>query len=140
MAFRETSAWIMSGALLLCGAFYGLVVVGASMGIGRIAPPFPPVVVLAVILLIIISVVGHTVAAILNPKDANARSDEREKAIANRAGHLSGMTLGFGVVASLCVYLFCYDGFLLFHSVAASLFVAQLTEYATQIVLYRTSL
>jgi hypothetical protein len=40
---------------------------------------------------------------------------------------------------SLGLYLFSYDGNLLFYCVFGSLMISQLVEYGLQIVLYRTT-
>ena len=41
---------------------------------------------------------------------------------------------------SLGLYLVSYDGHLLFYAAFASLMIAQVMEYAFQILLYRTSI
>ena len=140
MPFHEKSAWIMSAALLIGGAFYGATVWGMSAALGDLAPPNMPSVVLYTILLVVVAIAGHIVAALLAPKEANAQLDERERAIADRAGHLSGYVLGVGVLLSLGVYLFAYSGPLLFYGVFASLMLSQLAEYLIQIALHRGSL
>jgi uncharacterized membrane protein (DUF485 family) len=139
MAFQEKSAWIMAVALLVGAVLYFGVVGVMSSSMGRLAPPVVPVVAVYSAILAIVAIVGHAVVAALAPKEANARLDERERAVHARAGQRSGVVFGFGVVASLGVYLWSYDGNLLFYCVFASLMLSQLVEYALQIVMYRTS-
>ena len=140
MPFHEKSAWIVSAALLLGGAFYFAVVAAMSSASGRLAPPTLPLVAAYTVLLVIAAVAGHIVAALAAPKEANTPLDEREKTITHRAGHLSGYVIGAGVIVSLGLYLFSYDGNLLFYAVFATLMLSQLAEYALQIRLYRSAL
>jgi len=139
MPFHEKSAWIMSLALLLGGALYFAAVAAMSSAAGELVPPVLPAVIVYTFLLVIVAVAGHIVAAVFAPKEANAPLDEREKRIADRAGHLSGYVLGAGVLAALGFYLFSYDGNALFYGVFASLMLSQLAEYALQIFFYRSS-
>ena len=137
MAFREISAWIMVLALLLGGAFYARAVAELSAGLGELAPPALPLVVVYTILLVAVAVVGHIAASVVAYRDAGAPADERDRRIATRASHLSSYVLGAGVVTSLGVYLLSPRGDLLFYLVFASLMLSNLAEYALQILFYR---
>jgi uncharacterized membrane protein (DUF485 family) len=137
MPFQEKSAWLMSFTLLLGGIFYFGVVAAMSAGMGTLAPPLLPVVVVYTVILTIIAAISHIVIAIFAPKEANASLDERERRIFDRAAHLSGYVFGSGVILSLGVYLITYNGNLLFYSVFGSLMLSQLFEYVFQIALYR---
>jgi hypothetical protein len=139
MAFHEKSAWIMSLALLLGGIFYFGVVARISSELGHLVPPMLPLVAVYTAVLIAVAIAGHIVIALMAPKEASARLDERERLLAVRAGHHSGSIFGAGVVVSLGLYLFSYDGNLLFYCVFGSLMVSQIAEYGLQIVLYRTT-
>ena len=139
MAFQEKSAWIMIVALALSGVFYFLTVAMMSTT-GELAPPVLPVLVTYTVALTVLAIIGHVCISVFAPKDANARSDEREKLIGHRAAHWSGTVLGVGVVLSLVTYLVSYDGNLFFYAIFASLMLSQLLEYALQIVFYRTGI
>jgi hypothetical protein len=139
MPFQEKSAWIMSFALLVGGLFYFGVVAAMSSELGHLAPPNLPVVAVYSVILAIIASVGHIAIAILTPKEATARLDERERTVAGRAGDRSGVVFGAGVVLSMGLYLVTYDGNLFFYCVFASLMISQLASYIIQIVLHRTS-
>lgn len=139
MPFYEKSAWIMSVALLLGGVFYVNVVLDASAVAGQLAPPVIKSIVVYTVILVLVSIVGHAAIGILSPKEADAALDERERHIVERAGHWSAYLFGFGVVASLGLYLVTRNGDMLFYAVFASLMVGQFAEYAIQILFYRTA-
>lgn len=140
MAFQEKSAWVMAIALLL-GAlvYFGLVATASSSGAG-LAPPALPLITFYTVVLILVAILGHAVAAALAPKEANAPPDERERTIAAYACHRAGYVFGAGVILSLGLYLLSGSGNLLFYCVFAALMLGQFAEYAFRILLYRTSL
>lgn len=140
MTFREKSAWIMSLALLVAGTFYFYSVGVTWSESGRLAQPMLPLVIVYTVCLVVLSVIGHIVIAIMAPKEANAPADEREQLIISRAGHYSSYLLGVGVVLSLGSYLFLRDGDALFYAVFASLMASQIAEYVLQIIFYRTAI
>jgi hypothetical protein len=74
----------------------------------------------------------------ISPKEAEAKLDEREKQIFNRAASLSGVILGFAVIISLGIHLISENGTLLFYTVFAGLIISQLAKYGIRIFLYRT--
>lgn len=137
MPFHEKSAWIMTFALLLAGAFYVWTVSTISAELGQLAPPVLPVVVVYTVIITIVATVGHILIAVFSPRDAREATDEREKRIVERMGHVSGYVLGVGIILALGTYLFTYDGNLMFYIVFGSLMLSQLAEYVGQIVLYR---
>src|SRR5687768_7465909 len=108
MPFQEKSAWIMSLALLIRGAFYFGIVASMSFEIGQLAPPILPLVAIYTAILIVIAIAGHVVVAAFAPKDANAKLDERERKVIVRAGNRSGNVFGIAVVLSLGLYLVTY--------------------------------
>ena len=140
MSFREKSAWIMSIALFLGGVVYFSTVVSMWVESGRLVSPAIPLLVTYVLVICVLAILGHIVAATLTPTDAHAAVDERERQIFSRAGHTASFVSGAGVAMSLGVYLFSQSGDLLFHTVFASLMLGQLAEYFLQIRLYRTSI
>ena len=140
MSFREKSAWIMSIALFLGGVVYFSTVVSMWVESGRLVSPAIPLLVTYVLVICVLAILGHIVAATLTPTDAHAAVDERERQIFSRAGHTASFVSGAGVAMSLGVYLFSQSGDLLFHTVFASLMLGQLADYFLQIRLYRTSI
>jgi hypothetical protein len=137
MSFREKSAWLMAAVMTVAGLYYFHIVRGASQALGETAPP--ALAIAFVILVVVGSVVAQIVLAVSAPKEATAPADERERLIHQRAGNWSGLVLATGAVVSLGHFMVRGDGNMLFHLVMASLIVAQIAEYALQIVLVRRS-
>ncbi|WP_417664278.1 hypothetical protein [Pseudidiomarina donghaiensis] len=136
MAFKEKSAWLMLIATMLVGLYMTYAVVQTYMELQQV-PAVLPVFIKLTVTLIILSVIGQIVLAIANRKQAEQKADEREKVFIRRGQAVAGGVLAFGVVASLIHFLFLSDGNLLFYSCLLSLVVAQVVEYAVQIVSFR---
>jgi hypothetical protein len=137
MSFREKSAWLMAVLMTAAGLYYLSIVSKASQALGETAPA--AVVIAFVILIVAASVIAQIVLALSSPKEAHAAADERERVVQQRASSWSGLVLATGAVASLGHFMVYSDGNMLFHLIMASLIVAQIAEYAFQIVLLRRS-
>lgn len=137
MPFHEKSAWTMAVTLTIGGILYFWAVASMSADLGKLAPPVLPTVVVYTGIIVVLAIIGHIAIAALSPREANAPADEREKKVVDRAAHLSGYVLGVGAIAALGLYLFTYDGNLMFYVVFASLMASQIAEYFCQIALYR---
>jgi hypothetical protein len=137
MSFREKSAWGM-GLVLSAGAlFYFNKVVSLSEVLGRTAPPIIGFVIAYVVFIVIASVIVMSVLAGTAGKEADAPADEREKIIADKAGHWSGYVLAVPALGALWHYSVNLDGNMLFHLIFLSLMLSQISEYAFQIFLFR---
>ncbi|RUO59968.1 hypothetical protein [Pseudidiomarina marina] len=136
MAFKEKSAWLLLLATLSVGLYMTYVVVQTYVEQHQV-PAVLPVFIQLTITLIVLSVIGQIVLAITNRKQAEQKTDEREKLFIRRGQAAAGGVLAVGVVTSLLHFLFLNDGNLLFYSCLLSLVVAQVTEYAVQIASFR---
>lgn len=137
MSFTEKSAWIMSLALAGAGLFYFWAVWTSSAELGRVAPPNIGLAVVITIPLVAFAILGHAIAALGNPADANQPEDERDRLVAWRAGNLSGLLFGAIAITGLSAYALLGDGNLLFHIIVLGLVISQLAEYALAILFYR---
>lgn len=135
--FSEKSAFIMLIALLAGGAFYGRAVWSAYQASGEIMPAIIPIIVIYVVIIVLISIIGHIAAALSDIEGAQSFDDERERHIARTASSWSGMIMGGLILMALGLYLYNPDGNLLFHSVFGAMMIAQIFEYALQIILFR---
>jgi len=101
MSFREKSAWITLVTVLICfGSYYGALATGLVNSHSMASFHFGMA---SILVLIILQVALHIIAALLNPKDARTPRDEREKMIQARS-HTLGyyvMMIGMTVVVVL---------------------------------------
>lgn len=137
MPFREKSAWIMLVVLSVIALGYFSQIIQWSLQTQEIVSPSMAGVVRFTLALVAWTVVSQIVLAVIWPKDAQRRLDERERHIHEKAENWSGIVLGIGLVTSLGYYLFYLDGNLLFYMAFASLIVSQCSEYVFCIINYR---
>lgn len=137
MSFHEKSAWTM-GLILIAGMiFYFNKVAAMSAGLDGVAPPVLPLVIAYIVVIVVLSIIGHILIAVSKPSDADDMMDERDKLVFARAGNIAGVILGIGVIGALGGYLFTYDGNQLFHAAFGALMLSQIAEYGARIVYYR---
>jgi hypothetical protein len=129
----------MAVVLLLTGSSYFYLVAGSDSGAGQLAQPMLPQVAIYTLAVVVLSIGGQTLIALLAPKEANLPLDERERQIVDRAARYSSYVLATGIVLSLGLYIVLHDGDLLFYSAFGSLLLSQVAEYGVQILLYRRS-
>ena len=137
ISFREKSAWAMSIVLTAAGAFYFNKVVRISQALGETAPPLIGLVIAYVVMVVIASIIVMSVLAASSGKEANSPADERDKIIADRAGHWSGYVLAVPIFGAMLHYSVTLDGNRLFHMVFLSFMLSQISEYIFQVILYR---
>ncbi len=136
MSFREKSAWIalMAYGLVFGGYFFTLwqgwdtrYAAGLSVGL----------MVGAVVMLIIIAAGLTILAAMLNPREANAPADERETLIDLKAERIASYTLSVGVVCLIGALLMGWNGILVANLLLASMVVSELVKAGWQIASFR---
>jgi len=137
MSFREKSAWLMVICLGVVSIGYAALVTTMSTAVGQLVPPLIPLLVVFTILVAVLATGSHILIAVFAPKDAAAPVDERDRAISARAGAWSGYVFATGIALALGQYLIGRNGDLLFYCVFGSWVLAQLSEYAFAIALYR---
>ena len=80
--------------------------------------------------------VSHAALAVLNPKEAG-QHDERDRLIALRGERVGGYVLAVGVFAGLVLAMAEAGSFWIAHALLLAWVLAELTDGAVQIVLYR---
>lgn len=136
MSFREKSAWI---ALLAYGGVFGAYFAALwQVWDPALAQPISiGLLVTAMVGFVVIVTALTIVAALLNPKDANAPADEREKLIDLKAERAASYTLSTGVLLSMAGLLMGFNGFLIANELLASLVASELVKAGWQIVSFR---
>jgi hypothetical protein len=134
MSFREKTAWI---SLLALSGIYGLYFVGLLRG----APPAAGFrfgsLLETIVALVVVELVATTVVAALDPTDAPAPRDERERSIDLRATRIAYAGLLGGVL--LACFLAAVDPSLAFgtNALLFILVTAEILRLACQIAQYR---
>ena len=139
MSFREKSAWIMLIMIVLMTALWT-----AHMAWWRpsmLAPDPNPFVfhtlILTTVGFVVIVVVAHIVIAVLAPRDANARADERERLIGLKATRIGAYVYaGLSLSSIFIIHLGANEGGILY-CVFLSFIVSQIVNYAARIAYYR---
>lgn len=101
MSFREKSILITIVAMLVASTAYAAMVIPLASGTDVDQVVYQPLMIVAVVVLVIVIVAGHIVAAVAQPKDANAKPDEREKLIEWRGQAAGGYVLAVGAFVTL---------------------------------------
>jgi len=136
MSFREKSAWI---ALIAYGGVFGAYFYNLwsawddrysqGLSIGLMAG--------AVVMLVIIAAALTILAALMNPKEANAAADERETLIDLKAERIASYTLSVGVVCLIGALLIGWNGILVANLLLASMVISELVKALAQIAYFR---
>ena len=138
MSFREKSLWVSSAIMLYLwiwyfgevggGIFDGSLDRDASLGIF----------IAMVVIVIVLEVIAQTILAIVNPRDSDARADERDREIAWRAGSCASWLLGGGVI-TIAMYAMFNDitSVGMVHALILLLLAVEIICDALQILYYR---
>jgi len=140
MAFREKIAWLTLGSMVVAYTIY-FSLLAAYFDPGLPAGPrtvqmlalFGGVTIVQVVLIIIVSaVMGYRAQ-----REAQARPDERDRAIARRAGSIAYYVLMAGMVLVGVVMPFSEPGWRITNAALAALVIAEATRYGLIILSYR---
>ena len=134
MSFEERSVWIqLVGTVLGLGAYF--VVAGLMLARGVSAlPAYAALFGVAVVLMVILLVAGHIVAAVAARPEGR---DERDRLIEWRAESSSSWLLAMGVLAAVTGMLFSIDEVWLAHLLLLSLFLSEVLGFVLRLLYYR---
>jgi hypothetical protein len=141
MSFRETSAWISLISILAVFGFY-FTVVGQAIGAGPLPPPaFLGEYFGAVVLLVIVQIVLHIMAAIATRAsgggDVESPEDEREKLIELKANRFGYAILLAGAVMVAGAIGLGAPGYWTANALVFAVALGELTRFSAQVVYYR---
>jgi hypothetical protein len=136
VSFQEKSVAAMTGALVVVyGAYFAVVARWlATTPADQIV--YQPLMIAAVVPLVILAVVSHVILALLNPREAGLE-DERDHLIALRGERAGGYVLAVGVFAGLVLAMAEVAPFWIANALLLAWVLAELTEGAVRMVLYR---
>ena len=137
MSFREKSAWISFVVILIVFGFYF-----ADYAAHLLRPAYPHhhyfgMFLLGVVLVVILEVVLHIVVAIRSPSDANAPRDERDRLVNLKAARIAFyvlLTLAFLTIGTMHMGA---SAVFMGNCIFFAIWVAELSRFGSQIVLYR---
>jgi hypothetical protein len=139
MSFREKSAWITLITLLLISLLWSLHFPWQRPF--TLAPDPNPFVfhalVLCTISFVVIVVIAHVVVAILAPREASARADEREKLIGLKATRLGAYVYVMLSMSSVFLIHLGANEIGLAYFLVASLVIAEAVSCVARIVYHR---
>jgi len=133
-SFEEKSVWVQLISLLVVLGGYFLVS-GFMLARGVVVlAPYIPLFIVSVVLLVIVLVVGHILAAVTGTPE---KRDERDRLIGWRAESNSSWILAVGVFGALNAIAFSVAPVWIAHILLASLFASEAMKLTLQIVYYR---
>jgi len=136
MTFQERSALAMTCILVLVFGWYFALVIGEIAKSPAREIAYQGLMVPVVILLVILAGLAHAVIAIAAPSQAGSQ-DERDRLIGLRGQRIGGYVLAIGTVAGLGLAMVQADTFWIAQVLLGALVIAEITEGATKLVLYR---
>lgn len=133
-SFEEKSVWIQFvGTGLALGGYF--LVAGSMLARGVTAmPAYAALFIIATIVLVVLLVAGHVVAAIASRPEGR---DERDRLIAWRAEAGSGWLLAVGVLAGVTAMVFAIETVFIAHLLLLSLFASEMLGFALRLRFYR---
>lgn len=136
-SFEEKSVWIqLVSMLVILGTYF--VVAGRMLINGvTILPLYAPVFVVSVVLMVVVLVAGHIVAALTGRPDGR---DERDRLIEWRAESNASWIVVVGVLAAIAGLVVSVADVWVAHALLFFLFVSEVVKYVLQLVYYRRGL
>jgi len=138
ISFKEKSTWVSLAIIIFVFAgYFSQVYEGLISGTLDKATVFV-LFIGAVVAIIVLEIALHIVIAILNAKEADQPSDERDRLFSMKAGNISGWVLGFGVLTIAAqTFIRELDSLWIANLLLFAVFVSQVVSYALQIFYYR---
>lgn len=138
MAFQEKSAWIVGIVLIMTWGWYALSVVGAGGPLD--AAPWKSDLLWAAGIGVVAIIIGHIAAAIVDPAEAAASGDVRDREINRFAEAIGQYAIGSAAVGALLLAVFEFPYFWIANLLYLGLVVSELISCGVQIASYRYGL
>jgi hypothetical protein len=137
MAFREKIAWVTLATMVVAyGVYFGMLASTARAGPPRVVHMLAWFAGVTIAQVIVIAIVT-AMLAILAHREANARADERDRAIARRAGNIAYYVLMVGMILVGVVMPFSEPSWKIINAALGALVIAEATRYVLVILSYR---
>lgn len=133
-SFEEKSVWVQLVSLLVAqGAYFVVAGMMLSSGVRQVVA-FMPLFGASIVFMVVVSVVGHVVAAVTGRPEAR---DERDRLIAWKAESRSSWLVAAGVVCAIGAMLGSVDNVWTANGLLLALFLSAVLKCALQLVYYR---
>lgn len=133
-SFEEKSVWIqLIGTVLALGAYFVIAALMFSAGVTALQA-YVPLFMAAVILLVVLLVAGHILAAVTGRPEGR---DERDRLIGWRAESNSAWLLAVGVLTAITCMIFSISNVWIAHLLLLSLFLSEVLGFVLRLVYYR---
>lgn len=132
MSFHEKSLWLLLISLVAVFGIYFATVLPTQTS--HVSPDQVAAFTAAVVLLVLLQVIGHTILAIVERRQ---QVDERDRLIALKGTRNGAFVLGSGVFLALCTAVATDGNFAFTHVLLGAWVAAQAVDIATQLYLQR---
>jgi hypothetical protein len=133
-SFEEKSVWIQLISMVgVLGSYFVVAAHMLSRGVMVVAA-FVPLFFVAVVLLVVVLVAGHTVVAIASKPEGR---DERDRLIGWRAERNSSWILSVGVLTAITGMVLAIPNVWIAHLLMFSMLLSEVARYVFQLVYYR---
>ena len=133
-SFEEKSVWVQLGAMVIgLGAYFAVAGTLLANGV-REMPAFTAVFMVAVVLMVMLLIAGHVIAALTGRPES---ADERDRLIACRAEHRSSWIVAVGGLAAVTCMTFSIDNVWTANLLLMSLALSELLGFILRIIYYR---
>ncbi len=136
MSFQEKSAWLMLGVVTFVYGWYFIDVLGQTNDTPVSEIAYRGEMLGAVIVLVVLAVIGHIVAAVTNPSEAE-KTDERDREIHRFGEYVGGFALGTGALAALGLAMFEVEYFWIANVILAGMVLSEIVSNVVQVAVYR---
>ena len=136
MAFREKTAWLVLASMLVAYTLYfGMIL--ADHPAGREVLPMLWLFGRITLVQLFVVIAGSILIAARTPKEARARADERDRAIARRGGAVGYYVLMVGMILVGVVMPFVDTGVTLVNAALLALVIAEAVRHGVILLSYR---
>lgn len=135
-SFEEKSAWVqLLGLGVVMGGYLAISANKMAQGVTTIGT-YVPIFVGAIVLLIIVQIIGHILAAMTGPAEPR---DERDRLISWRSEANASWVLGLGAFGAITALILNATPVWTAHILIAALYASEMLKLALQAVYYRTA-
>lgn len=137
MAFREKISWLSLIAMVVAyGVYFTMAVPLVQQGMAS-TPRLLTLLASVLTVQALVVAIASIAITIQSGREASARADERDRAIARRGAAVAYFVLMVGMIAVGCIMPFNQSGWKIINAAFFALMVAEIVRYGVIVVSYR---